>query len=217
MTMDELRDALKDYAQEVAAFEAATRRVHQANATTLASAAPIPGAGGAASSGGAVSSTSAAGVAAAQVLAPFMWMGVVWDPIALLFEVLRLHFELVTAEKVKAFEDFKRKDGETATEAAGRLKEICKKANKVDNDRRVAKWMNSLSKMVRRWVEEDARYRTPTGLLPGLEVVLDLTNVAEIHLAMRTAVDLGGEGSSKTKDKEVEKERKGERGSWDNS
>lgn len=139
-----------------------------------------------------------------------------WNPIALLFDALRLNFEMVTAEKVRAFEEFSRRDGESAMEAAGRFRDICRRANKQDNDRKVAKWMNSLLGYVRAWVEADSRYRTTNGLLPDIEVVLQLIGVAEIHQALWEGVELGGDRSRKGKEKEKEKEgdkKSGERGS----
>lgn len=164
LSPEDLVTEMQAYVQAFTAYLASKQAIEAANAQIVAAAAAAPVASAGSGPGASSSSGAASGTVATAANhwggATFTYQGQLWDPIALLFRELRLHFEMVTAEKVRAFDEFRRRDGESAAEAAGRFRDICRRAHQSDNRLKVAKWLNSLPADIRVWIEGDTRYRT---------------------------------------------------------
>jgi hypothetical protein len=140
--------------------------------------------------GGTPSSASAA--------RPAPWEDVAeeWNPFEELIELLRMHFETPTAEKIEAFNRFTRAAGESAMTAASRFTEICAVADTIDNRMQVEKWVSTLDPVVAEAVARDSRFRAGDKHAP-LQVIIKITHEEERWRALRKGVQLSLPGSKK--------------------
>lgn len=141
-----------------------------------------------------------------------------WNPVEELIELLRLHFETPTAEKIEAFNRFARAAGESAMTAASRFTEICALADTIDNRMQVEKWMSTLDMEVADTVGRDPRFRAGDKHAP-LQVIIKLTYEEEKWRALRKGVQLslpGGrkESGADRREKSLDRGKGREKESW---